>query len=161
MSQLHFDHFDDDNTTDNKMMLLDIMTVDVLADSPGLDASIDSLMAGTGGVHCVVMLDGDRVPRNKNLVVTTVSAISNDFLSWSEHLLQLVAKNLDVGPPTTLKRASNCSNHSRLDDDGNLVPQPGRAKLVRIPLAIERRRLVNQKINTIDRNKTALSTVVN
>jgi len=81
LPEFHLDHFNDSNSSNTKIVLLNVMTEVMLAYSPSLDATIDSFMAGSCSVHCIVVLDRDGISRKHDSVVTMVAMVCNNFFS--------------------------------------------------------------------------------
>ena len=116
-------------------------------------------MSGSGFIHCNVMAWITGLVGCNDARVAPVAAVGDYLLARAEHLLELVSKNLEIRPAATLKGTSVGDNLAGFDADTDLVAQPRPARLVCVPLGVERDWFQNGEVDTIDCREAALSSV--
>jgi len=145
--------------TKSNVMFVLIMTEALIQHVPSLQSPVDCFMPSPCFVHCQVVLNTLRLGWHNDQRITAASFVGNNLLANAKHFLQPAPEDLDVRPPSTLKRTIERNNLARLDANSNLAAQASTAKLVRAPLGIKRSWLKDFKVHAIDCNKTPLSIV--
>jgi len=150
----------DKHTTEGNVVLFAIVAPNKLHDVPELEPPIDCFVSSSRSTHCFPVFLAGGIIRSHDAGVPAVAAISNNLLSNPKHLLDLPAKNPEIGPASCFKRTTESDNPACLDANHNLVAEAGTFELVRVPPLVERRRFQNFKVRAIDGNQTALIVVV-
>lgn len=118
-------------------------------------------MASTGTVHKVLVRVAFRISNRKNLGLSGVTLVSNDLFSMREHAFQLVPKDLQIIPTTSIEWTSVGDDMASKDANANLVTQGSILEFLGEPDRVEWTGLDNHEVHTIDGDKALLSGIAN
>ena len=119
-------------------MLVDGVSEFICEDFELLDTPVDSLMPCQCLLHCPGVGLRDDVVGCTSAGVSSVSFVSNNLLTRSQHWLHTIPEDGDIIPAATLIGPINPNNVTSLNTYTNLVSNTSRPELVRVPTFVER-----------------------
>lgn len=153
---IHAELFNNNNTPEGNVVLVNIVTKDLLENTPCPDAPIKGFVSAARNVHAMLVFKANSLIFSVHFGVSTVTFVSYDVLTGTQHPLQSGSKDVEIWPSSTLKRTSVRDNISCLDADADLVSQTRPIELVGEPFLIKGELLQYLKVNTINGHQTPL-----
>jgi len=127
--------------------------------TPLLDATIDCLVPGSGCAHLLFVAIAVGSTWDTHARITSMAFVCNNLFTTTKQSFQARLEHLQIRPRAGLKGSIVSNDPASVDADCHFATKTRPIKLVRTPSRRPRRGLWDQKVHTINGNKTALSSV--